>query len=220
MSAKKPSMSKASAALEVNTLPRMRKPTIARSATAKKYTAALPHLPIRACPSPGTNQPATAATSANAGLIGCFCVSAILFRQQRKNLRLHRSRNPRFPSVSINVYFAANSKIFQIDSRLDGKAGVRQNRARIVRFQAIHIGAIAVDFLADAVAGAMHEIPGVSRVGDDAARDGIHLPSFDLPAPPGRLLHEGNRAVAGGAHDLENRLILCRNLRAQITDPG
>ena len=80
-------MSNASAAFELNTFPRIHNPMSASITTAKKYTMALLHFRSNACPSPGTNQPAAAATSASAGLIGFFCGWAILFKQEEGGCR-------------------------------------------------------------------------------------------------------------------------------------
>src|ERR1700739_2520773 len=139
ISARKPSMSKASVAFELNTLPRIQSPTSARVPTAKRYTMALSHFRSKTWPRPGTSQPATAAASARAGLIGFFFLSAIL-SEQREDALLDRPRDTRFLSVYVDVHFASDAELFQIDSRFDGKAGLRQNRPQIVRLEAIHIG--------------------------------------------------------------------------------
>src|SRR5579864_2011437 len=119
---------------------------------------ALLHLRSRACPSPGTSHPATAAASASAGLIEFFCVSAIYSGKQRENAGLHGSGDARFLSVYIHVHLTADAELFEIDPRFDGKAGTWQNRTQIVRFEAIHIRAVTVHFLSDAVAGAVHKV--------------------------------------------------------------
>src|ERR1700719_2886674 len=162
ISARKPSMSKASAAFELKTLPRIQSPTSARVPTAKRYTMALSHFRSKTWPRPGTSQPATAATSASAGLIGFVFVSAIL-GEQREDALLDGPRDTRFLSVYVDIHFAADAELFQVDSRFDGEAGMRQNRAQVVGLETIHIGAVTVHFLTDTVASAMDEIFAVAR---------------------------------------------------------
>src|SRR4029077_21118354 len=122
ISARKPSMSKASAAFELNTLPRIQSPTSARVPTAQRYTMALSHFRSHTWPRPGTSHPATAAASASAGFIGFFFVSAIL-SEQREDALLDGPGDTRLLSVYVNVHFAADAELLQVDSRFDGEAG-------------------------------------------------------------------------------------------------
>src|SRR5437588_10270658 len=213
-------MSNASAEFELNTLPRIHKPSTARIATAKKYAMALRHLWSKACPNPGTSHPAAAATKISAGLVEFFCVSAMCSAQQREYARLHGARDPRFPAVYVDIHFAANSEFLQINAGLNRKTGLRQNRTRIVGLQAIHIGAVAVNLLSNAVAGAMHKIFAVARGRNDVARSAIHLPSLDRTAFGQLLAEKGDRMVARLAHMQENAFVLLRNFCAQIAHPG
>src|SRR5260370_37473308 len=79
----------------------------------------------------------------------------------------------------VNVHFAADSELRQINSRLDGKAGARSDAANVFGFESVHVGAVAVDTLADAVSGAVKEILCVAGFSDDVAGHFVHLPSAD-----------------------------------------
>src|SRR3990172_6534009 len=115
--------------------------------------------------------------------------------QQRQDAGLHRTGDTRLAAVNIHINFAAHAEPRKINARLDGKAGLRQDAARVARFEAVHIGPGAVHFLSDAVAGAMHKIFSISGLANDAARYTVHLPSLN-GAPSGqRLLHKFDRAV-------------------------
>ena len=65
--------------------------------------------------------------------------------------------------VDEHVDLAAHAELVEVDPRLDREAGPAQHQALVVRLEVVHVGAVAVDFLADVVAGAVDEVCGRSR---------------------------------------------------------
>ena len=49
--------------------------------------------------------------------------------------------------IDEDIDLAPHAELRQINTRLDGKAGARQDESLLVRFQVIHVGAVAMDFL-------------------------------------------------------------------------
>ena len=92
--------------------------------------------------------------------------------------------------------------------------------ARVVRFQAIHVDAVAMNRLANIVASAMEEILAVAGFLNHAARRAIHLPALQRLAGLHALLNQIHSGIAGFAHYSENLRVFLRHLRAQIADPG
>ncbi len=64
-----------------------------------------------------------------------------------------------------HIYFGAQAKSFlwQIDARLDARAGIDEQRTRVVRLVVIKMRAVAMHLRPDVVAGAMHEGVAVAR---------------------------------------------------------
>src|SRR5690349_6242557 len=60
--------------------------------------------------------------------------------------------------VHKNIGLAPHAEFGQVNARLNGKAGPREDAALFASLEAVHIGPIAVRLLSDAVAGAVHEI--------------------------------------------------------------
>ena len=67
----------------------------------------------------------------------------------------------------------------EVDAGLDGEAGVGQDQALVVGFEVVEVGAAAVEFAADVVAGAMGEALGEAGAADDGARGVVGLPAGD-----------------------------------------
>ena len=82
-------------------------------------------------------------------------------------------------AVDEHVDLAADAEVGQIDSRFDGKAGPSEHSAVFVRFEIVHVRAVAVDLLADAVAGAVDEEVAVARLSDHVARGLIDFPALE-----------------------------------------
>src|SRR5581483_2456199 len=81
-----------------------------------------------------------------------------------------------------HVDFAADSKLREVQPRLNGKATVGQNLAFVMDFQVIHIRAVGVNFGADGVARAVDKVlPEAGRV-NVIARRFIHFPAGNLAA--------------------------------------
>ena len=60
--------------------------------------------------------------------------------------------------VDVDVHLAAHAELGQVDPRLDAEAGPRDDAAVVAGFQAVDVRAVAVDFLADVVPGAVREL--------------------------------------------------------------
>src|SRR5262249_51216172 len=99
--------------------------------------------------------------------------------QQRHNLRLRRAARDVHAAILVHehIHLAAHAELRQVDTRLDGEAGARQDAAIFARLQAVHVGAVAVRLLADRVAGAVAEVLAVAGLLDDVAGSLVHLPS-------------------------------------------
>src|SRR5690348_3318014 len=88
-------------------------------------------------------------------------------RQQRQNRGLHRSGDPGFFFVHIDIDFGAYAKFRQINAWFHGIAGARDQVACVMSFESIHVRTVAMDLFADAVAGAVEEISSVTGLFDD-----------------------------------------------------
>ncbi len=140
--------------------------------------------------------------------------------EQRQNFFLNCARDASIVLAHVHIYFAANAEFRQINSRLDGKAGVRHDFAVVARFEPVHVCAVAVNFLADAVPGAMDEIFRVARFTNRLARDVVHFPSVNRASARYGFLHEIDGAVPGTLDDSENFRVGAWNAFAEIADPG
>src|SRR5262245_50138724 len=110
-------------------------------------------------------------------------------------------------AIDKNVDLTADAELRQIDARLHRKAGARHYSAFFARLQAVHVGAVAVDFLTDGMARAMAEIVAVARIDDDGPASLIDLPApQDVPVGK-RGAHLADRRIAPRRHDGENFLV-------------
>src|ERR1700738_1713784 len=188
-----PRAANASPPSELNKLPRIPAPTITSTPTTAKKVSARPHIFCSAWPSPGTNQPAMAKAIARASRFvswrgaAAVCVSSVIvslplrtnhLREERQDLLLHRTGHARFALTDVNIHFAADPKLPQVDPRLNRRARARNQMTNIMRFEPIHVDAVAVHALADAVACAVEKIFTVASSFDHAPRGIIHLPAL------------------------------------------
>src|SRR5205807_2090928 len=140
--------------------------------------------------------------------------------EQRENLALDRSGDPRALLLHVYVHLAADAELRQVNARLDRKARARDDAADILRLQAVHIRPVAVHFLADVVAGAMNEVLGIARLTNGLARGLIHLPPLDAATRRNRVLNEANSGVARGLHNGKYSGVLLRHRATQEANPG
>lgn len=98
--------------------------------------------------------------------------------------------------VDKHVDLAANAELGQIDARLDGKAGTPEHPAFFACLQAVHVGPVAVRFLADRMTGAMAEVFAVAGLIDDVASGLVDLPTLQGLADCERRLNAGDGGVA------------------------
>src|SRR5580692_6508631 len=141
-------------------------------------------------------------------------------RQQRQNFRLHRACHPGFLLINKHIHFTAQSKLRQINSRLHGIAGLRNQMPFVLSLQSIHIDAVSVHrVFSDTVSGAMNKILPVSRLFDYAARRFIHLPSLQRLPRLHAATNQLHRFVARLTHHIKYLYILVRHLRAQKARP-
>src|SRR5215469_4907105 len=99
--------------------------------------------------------------------------------EQSRNFLLNGAGDTRVPFADVHIHLAANTKLGQIDSWLNRKAGVRNDLALVARLESIHIRPVAVNLSAYAVAGAMHEILLVSGFADDLSRGLVDFPAVN-----------------------------------------
>src|SRR5919109_1191484 len=74
--------------------------------------------------------------------------------EYRHDLRLYGlARHLGVALADVDVYLRADAELaFQVDARLDGEAGARDDAARIPGLEVVDVGAVAVPLLADGVA--------------------------------------------------------------------
>src|SRR5207249_6197970 len=78
----------------------------------------------------------------------------------------------------IDVHLAPDAEFArEIDAGLDRKARVREQTASVPGFEVVDVGAVAVNFLADRVPGAVDEPVSVSRLPDHTAAHIVHIPA-------------------------------------------
>src|SRR5262245_42550736 len=107
-------------------------------------------------------------------------------------------------AIDKNVDLTADAELRQVDAWLHRKARARHDSAFFARLQAVHVGAVAVDFLTDGMARAMAEIVAVARFLDDRPASLIDLPApQEVPAGK-RRADLGDRRIARRRHDGED----------------
>ena len=91
--------------------------------------------------------------------------------------------------------------------------------AIVARFEAVHISAVAVHFLPDAVPGTVDEILSVARLANDFARDAVHFPASNDAALRDGLLHKFNRPGPRLPDDAKNLRVCIGHALAEIARP-
>src|SRR5207245_2885480 len=122
--------------------------------------------------------------------------------------------------VHEDVDFAADAEVGQIDSRLNGKTGARQDAALLARFEVVHVGPVAMNFLANGVARTVAEVLSVASLLDDASRCIVDFPALQGPAVRKRLPHLGNRRVARRRHNSKDVGVDAWHFFADKASPG
>src|SRR5260370_23456368 len=159
--------------------------------TVRKQASARPHIFRSACPSPGTSHAATPMTKAMVSRLEFCCAaagatvsSAIHLPlipgscQQRQNLVLNRPCHAGFVFPDIYIHFTSHAEFWKINSRLNRIARVRDQVPHVLRFEPVHIHAVAVHSFSDAVPGPVKEIFPVTGFFDYPSRRFVHLPSL------------------------------------------
>ena len=67
----------------------------------------------------------------------------------------------------------------EVEAGFDGEAGVGEDEADVVGLEVVEVGAVAVEFGRDVVAGAVGEAVGEACVADDVAGGVVGLPACD-----------------------------------------
>ena len=105
----------------------------------------------------------------------------------------------------VDVDFCAKAVVFLgvIDAGFDGEEGAWEDAAFLVGFEVVEVSAVAVDFLAEAVACAVDEEFSVASVVNQFACGLIHLPAEEWLVVGETCAGKVKRGVAGGGDDLE-----------------
>src|SRR3984957_50529 len=140
--------------------------------------------------------------------------------QQRNNFILNRTGDVRFFFVDVHIDFGANAEFRQVDSGLNRKAGMRNDFAVVARFQAVHVGAVAVDILPNAVAGTMHEEFPVTGLANRFAGGAVDFPAANGALFSHCVFYKFNRGVPRIPGYAENLGVGVRHALAQVPDPG
>src|SRR6516164_1491304 len=110
---------------------------------------------------------------------GCSMAgSSIFLREKREQFFLNCAGDARLFFTDIDVHFAANTKFRKIDAGLDGGTSTGNQMTNVVRFDSVHISAVAMNGSTDVVAGAMEEIFPETGFFNDPARGIVHLPAL------------------------------------------
>src|SRR5262249_22323917 len=106
------------------------------------------------------------------------------------------------------------------DAGLDRKAGPRRDTALVVGLEIVHIGAIAVHFLSDGVAGAMGEVLGEAGIADDAAAGVVHFEAAQAVSGRHAFFHPLYSGVPRAGDDFENTAHVVGRVVAAEMGPG
>src|SRR4029453_788544 len=145
---------------------------------------------------------------------------ALEFSKNAHNLLLQRpAGDVHFaPGIDKNIHLAAHAEFWQIDAWLDGEARPRHYEPLFVGFEIVHIRAVAVDFLADVVPGAMDELLAVPCLDDHVATGLIDLPALERTASGKSGADLGNRRGTSRGHDFEDPHVFLGHLPANKAD--
>src|SRR5450631_891375 len=98
-------------------------------------------------------------------------------RLDADQLGLYRSRHDGTAGLGQHVYFAAYSKIREVDARFHGEASVGPDQALVVGFEVVQVGPVAVSLGRDAVSRPMSEVLPKASVADHSAGRVVGLPT-------------------------------------------
>ena len=129
-----------------------------------------------------------------------------VFRQNRHNGSLHRAARDLHLAVcmNVNVDFTANTEFREINARLNGEQTSWQNPAGFVSFQVVHVRAVAMDFLGQAVPRSVAEVRSVSSRFDDTPHGIIHFPALNRTSFGERGPDAGNPRISSGGDNPEH----------------
>src|SRR5260221_10686715 len=92
--------------------------------------------------------------------------------------------------------FTAHAELRQVNPGFDREAGARQDPALFAGLQSVHVGAVAVRLLADAVAGAVAKRLAIAGGLNDLASGLIDLPALQRLLAGERSFHPFDGRVA------------------------
>lgn len=121
-------------------------------------------------------------------------------------------------AIDEDIDFTADAKLWQVDSGFDGKAASGKNLPSFVSFQVVDVCSIAVCFLSDAVASAMHEVLTVSRSLDHPTCGIVNLESLQRLPFRESIFDELDRGISRGGDDLKDLVIFGRHGVADETN--
>src|SRR5262249_42956906 len=131
------------------------------------------------------------------------------------------SGHPSLVLVYVNVDLAPNTELaLQINSRFDRETGSRNQNSRVLRFQIVDIGAVAVHFGVDVVTGAMNKVIRVARLLDHISTGIVYLPPVNRLAFCKGILYEIRSCVARVANYVEDFGHFFGNSLADKRRPG
>ena len=126
-----------------------------------------------------------------------------------------------FAFAGDHVDFAADAEFAgEVEAGFDGEAGVGQDEALVVGFEVVEMRAVAVDFGADVVAGAVGEPVAEAGVADDVAGGVVGLPAGDGLVGGEGVLDGFDGGVAGVADGGEDELFALGGLAVDDAGPG
>ena len=120
---------------------------------------------------------------------------------------LDAAGDPGFAGSGEHVHFAAHAELREVDSGLDGEAGVGQDAALVVGFKVVEMRAGAVNLVGDVVAGAVDEEFAEAGVADNGAGGIVGLESVNGAVLCEGVLDRCDGGVAGAADGIKNQLL-------------
>ena len=122
--------------------------------------------------------------------------------------------------VDEDIDLATDTELGLVDAGLDRKASSRQDQSLLVSLEIVHVCPVAVDFLADVMAGAMDEELAVSRLCNHLTAGVVHLPTLQRSSLGEGGADARHRGVAGLSHDGEDLLEAFGHGRRRCSRPG
>jgi hypothetical protein len=133
--------------------------------------------------------------------------------QDWQHTGLQSTRDVNIPAtVDKDIHLAPDPELIEINPWLDGETRLAQDRTFFVGLEVVHVGAVAVNFLADVMPNTVNEVVAIPGIIDHAAARGVNLPRLQGTSCGVRIADAPNRRVAGGGHDGEDLLEPLRHL--------